>query len=216
MTVPASRGTMDLMKSCGFASCDQEATVVKNEISLCDEHEFDFFIKMKSFHFDRRMDEFVTKGYLSRHSPGYTYIIHLESGNIKIGYSAHLEDRFKRLRTELGPFKILAVIDGGETREALLHYKFNDLRVPNLRLEQFYPNPRLINYANRQGVNREGIKALNNLPTYKQPSHKEFSDNRVSTQRPFVPAKSKELDPNLIEEARRLVEQYDKSKTIVG
>lgn len=192
------------MKTCGVASCDQEATVVKLEISLCDEHEYDFYIKMKSFFFDRRMQEFMDKGYIARHSPGSTYIVTLGNGNVKIGYSSNLEKRFKELDRELGPLRVLAVMDGGETREAFLHYKFNHLRVSNLRLEQFHPEPELINYAHYQGISRLGLQALNKIPKDSSPKHKIGAPSKMD--RPFIPPKKKDPpDPELLTEVQRLL-----------
>lgn len=108
---------------------------------------------------------------------GFTYVIYLPNGNVKIGYvggeynargESYLVNRWAALTTELG-FKDVggrnpregshsawylphpvAVLDGGESLEAQLHIKWDHLRVPVLG-EQLYATPELIEWAQGLG-----------------------------------------------------------------
>ncbi|CAL9298831.1 hypothetical protein SUDANB148_02974 [Streptomyces sp. SudanB148_2056] len=77
---------------------------------------------------------------------GFTYVLRLSDGRVKIGKSDRvdtLKERFKRHHGRYGAFDILAVIDGGEDLEMMLHWIFRKLRIKELG-EVFYSNGPLI------------------------------------------------------------------------
>jgi hypothetical protein len=92
------------------------------------------------------------------HSDGWTYVVRLSSGLVKIGYTGRDKlERFSELSTRANegqPVQVLAIMRGGETKEMAFHEQWMHLRVPG-RSEQFYPDYSLLRWAEEQGIDPE-------------------------------------------------------------
>lgn len=75
----------------------------------------------------------------------FVYYLQSESGNIKIGFSAHLQKRIGKLQEEHGPLALLATEPGGWHREKELHRKFAAHRIRPDR-EWFRPGGDLLEH----------------------------------------------------------------------
>ncbi|MGX9889103.1 hypothetical protein [Streptomyces sp. NPDC002276] len=92
------------------------------------------------------------------HTPGFTYIIRLANGNVKIGTTNRPKpNQVKRLkdlsdkRNQNMPVQVLALMSGGESLEALVQDQWKHDRVQG-QMEQFYPYAPLLEWAERQGI----------------------------------------------------------------
>ncbi len=93
--------------------------------------------------------------------PGWTYIIWLPNGRIKIGTSSSDENlvgrwinisRDYRRRGFFDGIRPIAIIPGGAAEEDRLHRRFRDFRVEDEYGEQFRAEPELIAYAEMYGI----------------------------------------------------------------
>ncbi|WP_043669601.1 hypothetical protein [Streptomyces xylophagus] len=90
-----------------------------------------------------------------QHTPGYTYVIRLANGNVKIGTTR--QPKLKRLkdlsdkRNQNMPVQVLALMKGGKSLEALIQDQWKYDRVQG-QMEQFYPYAPLLEWADRQGI----------------------------------------------------------------
>jgi len=104
------------------------------------------------------------KGCIKKHTFGITYFIQLPNGNIKIGYvhtPENLASRMQELFNEHGGrVKLLATAYGGESMEALMHFKFKHLKVRGSWGEQFSPTNELVEYTQELGHVPGGIQAM--------------------------------------------------------
>ena len=94
-------------------------------------------------------------------------VLLVSNGNIKIGY-VHSSDNLASEMQELfnehgGRVKLLATVYGGESMEALMHYKFKDLKVKGSWGEQFSPSNELIAYTKELGHVPAGGQAMSTL-----------------------------------------------------
>lgn len=139
--------------------CSELSELRNENIPLCKIHKStlsNYYTRRAS----RHIASLYNQGHLTKHSKGHTYIILLPNGNIKIGYSAvpehGLYDRWRNISREYGHHvKVISVIEGGRTMEALLHVKFDHLRVLDQLGEQFSPSAELIAFAIAQGTKHE-------------------------------------------------------------
>lgn len=109
-----------------------------------------------------RMDQ---EGIL-QHTTGWTYVIQLPNGNVKIGCTGEgkaangdglVTYRWKRISQQhRGLITPIALIRGGETRETLAHIQWQALRLPILG-EQFIADPTLIEWARSQGFDPDAM-----------------------------------------------------------
>ncbi|MGW6356700.1 hypothetical protein ACWFR5_16280 [Streptomyces sp. NPDC055092] len=123
-------------------------------MDLCEEHKWDLFSWSKS-----RARNLVTDlskaGALNGHTAGWTYVIRLTNGNVKIGTTVHAD--MKRLKdisrrdNDGIPVQLLAVMEGGLSLELLSHERWMHLRATGL-MEEFLPAPELLAWADEQGV----------------------------------------------------------------
>lgn len=91
----------------------------------------------------------------AQHTEGWTYVIRLANGNVKIGTTVNptmerLKDISRRDNDGI-PVQVLAIIEGGFSRELLAHGQWFHLRVPGA-MEEFYPAPELLQWAGEQGI----------------------------------------------------------------
>lgn len=103
------------------------------------------------------MAEVESEGLLTRHSQGWTYVIRMRNGNVKIGKSKGLAGRLIRLsdkRNGHSPVHVLAVLKGGTTRELMLHDQWLHLRAKG-QMEEFHAEPELLRWAEEQGIHEE-------------------------------------------------------------
>ncbi|MEU8853135.1 hypothetical protein AB0C48_00430 [Streptomyces sp. NPDC048556] len=149
---------------CSIIECDAPAgerpTVISTyrlpiSLHLCNEHTYDLAINQK-----KRIGEFAARleeeGTFERagHSKGWTYVIRVSSGYIKIGYTTQKGlVRLQKLSGDQGgvPVQVLAVTQGGESREALAHKQWGHLRASG-KQELFHPDPSLLAWAAEQGI----------------------------------------------------------------
>lgn len=143
--------------------CGEEANLCWDHLSLCEAHRTEYF-SIKQSHLASSIAKLYESGQLTQHSAGYTYIVLLGNGNIKIGYSGtkhNLAERWKKLSREFGGrVEILAVLLGGMTQEACLHNKFRHHRITGLPLEQFTAAKEIISYSGLVGIDRAVDPAL--------------------------------------------------------
>lgn len=109
---------------------------------------------------NRQTAEEVSKiyesGLATEHSEGLTYSIEMANGNAKTGMTTS-QGELGRLvslsRKENGgvPVKVLALFEGGRTRELLAHHQWRDIRVPD-QMEQFQLTPEYRAWAEGQGI----------------------------------------------------------------
>lgn len=160
--------------------CDGEITLRWKHIPLCEFHRTMLGVQVNSV-IDSHIAKLYEIGQLQFHSSGYTYIALLPSGRIKIGYSGRaeiLKDRWTKLSREFdGRLTILAVLDGGRTLEACLHYQFGRHRIPDSPLEQFNPDDELLEYALRSGIDPSAQESV--LDFIKWKPRKELLSKRL-------------------------------------
>ncbi|MGW3753818.1 hypothetical protein ACWD7C_34030 [Streptomyces sp. NPDC005134] len=97
--------------------------------------------------------ELEREGLITQHTKGWTYVIRLRNGMVKVGCTAALNNRLQALSREQGgvPVVILAILQGGASREALEHARWQSLRVAGA-MEVFHPAAELLQWAEKQGV----------------------------------------------------------------
>lgn len=109
------------------------------------------------------MAEAREAGALAAETPGWTYVVRMANGNVKIGMThkedlSRLEDVAKKYNRGK-PVEILAVLKGGRTTELNAFHLWNHLRVPE-EVEQFRPEPELMEWIAEQGIDPSGRAAV--------------------------------------------------------
>lgn len=152
------------MTNCVIDGCtEQGETVTLGQIpgapslTLCSGHSWDLF-------WDRKREARDMATAISdsnpemQHTPGWTYVIRLANGNVKIGYTNRSKpNEVKRLkdlsdkRNQNMPVQVLALMKGGESLEALVQNQWKHDRVQG-QMEQFYPYAPLLEWAEAQGI----------------------------------------------------------------
>lgn len=126
-------------------------------LTLCSGHSWDLFWagREKSRKLAAAINEANPE---MTHTPGYTYVIRLASGRVKIGTTANPSmKRLKDLsdkRNQNMPVQVLAVLKGGESLEAVVQQQWGHLRVQG-QMEQFWEDPSLLQWASEQGITPE-------------------------------------------------------------
>jgi hypothetical protein len=111
------------------------------------------------------------------HTPGFTYVIQLPDGLIKIGCSGDrvgnhgkplLSNRWKAISGEFKQshpdsymIRPIAVLEGGISQEALLHEQWEHQRINDMYGERFNSDPELISWAKEQGYTPKATDAIN-------------------------------------------------------
>lgn len=123
-------------------------------LTLCSGHKWDFFWDRKRE--AREMATAISEANPEmQHTPGWTYVIRLANGNVKIGTTN--QPKLKRLkdlsdkRNQNMPVQVLALMRGGESLEAVIQDQWKYDRVQG-QMEQFYPYAPLLEWAQRQGI----------------------------------------------------------------
>lgn len=152
------------MTICVIDNCTTEGKSVElgqipgaPSLTLCSEHSWDLFWNAREK--SRKLATAISEANPGmNHTPGYTYVIRLASGNVKLGYTT--DPSMRRLKTLGGkpndniPVQVLAILKGGESLEAVIHEQWKHLRVQG-QMEQFWPDPSLLHWAEQQGITPE-------------------------------------------------------------
>lgn len=151
---------MNQINECAELECGNPGTprgFGSLNLSLCDEHTWDLAAHRRSLARDL-IAEMKEEGLITGHTAGWTYVIRLANGNVKIGMTKGNDmKRLKDLPSKVNqgiPTQVLALIKGGLSREMLAHSQWFSLRVPG-HMEEFYPDPSLVRWAEEQGIHPE-------------------------------------------------------------
>lgn len=145
---------------CVSVGCEEEGKKIAyglTVLTLCLEHLYEVSVtrKQDARRIAKKLDDLNPD---LNHSEGWTYVIRLANGLVKIGFTGRDKlERFGELsaRSNEGmPVEILAIIRGGETREMAIHERWMHLRVLG-RSELFYPDYSLLDWAKGQGIDPE-------------------------------------------------------------
>lgn len=123
---------------CSRTGCDLKTCGKLRDFDLCEDHFQEIRLYFLNSLHNAPIFQSISKGYLD-HSQGYTYILLTSSGLIKIGYTGRdaargLRDRAKSSVEKLDALSCLAIIDGGMTMEACIHWELRNLRIPGTEL----------------------------------------------------------------------------------
>ncbi|MFD8396108.1 GIY-YIG nuclease family protein [Streptomyces sp. NPDC059680] len=149
------------MTICVIDDCTNEGKTVElgqipgsPSMTLCSDHSWDLFWAGREK--SRKLAAAISEANPDmQHTPGWTYVIRLANGNVKIGMTN--QPKMKRLKNLSGkgnqnvPVQVLALIKGGESLEAVLQNRWGHLRVQGA-MEEFHPDPSLLEWASGQGI----------------------------------------------------------------
>jgi len=155
---------MAIKDNCVMDGCTEQGKTVElgqipgaPSLTLCPEHRWDLFWNAREK--SRKLTAAIYEANPEmHHTAGYTYVIRLANGNVKIGTTGDLS--LKRLKTLSGkpnhsiPVHVLAILKGGESLEAVLQSRWGHLRVQGA-MEEFHPDPSLLQWASEQGIDPE-------------------------------------------------------------
>ncbi|WP_330239401.1 GIY-YIG nuclease family protein [Streptomyces sp. NBC_00525] len=126
-------------------------------MKLCREHVYQLsgYTKKKEKDFIKGMDD---EGLITKHTKGWTYVIRMKGGVVKIGTSVALNKRLQTLSRDQGgvPVVVLAVLPGGVSREALEHKRWESYRISGTE-ELFHPAAQILDWAKEQGVSEGAV-----------------------------------------------------------
>lgn len=131
-----------------------------------------------------------------RHTKGWTYVIRMDNGNVKLGMTGKEDlSRLQSLSNSQGgvPVQVLAVLKGGASRELLTHSQWLHLRVPG-RMEQFYPDPSLLQWAEEQGIHPEAEEAIEGFQDWMEKKHRDPKRNHAAEWTQKLGAMEEETD----------------------
>ncbi|MBM9621531.1 hypothetical protein ACFQ60_19505 [Streptomyces zhihengii] len=142
-------------------------------IPLCERHAANLYSWSTETYRASPIGRMEEQGLISGHLPGYTYIVQLPNGRIKIGTSVagRINRRWREITRQYfdkgyrEPLKPLAIIQGGASKEAALHYRFRESRIRDEFGEQFNPTTDLILFAETEGIPEE---QKSEVPTYEE------------------------------------------------
>ncbi|MFJ9265152.1 GIY-YIG nuclease family protein [Streptomyces bacillaris] len=183
----AAPGTTCAIKECNRPA-EKELVISTHHLpvslELCQPHTYDMTINQK-----RRVGKFAAhlekEGIFEKggHSEGWTYVIRMSTGHIKIGYTNGKQGprRFQDLSREQGgiPVQVLAVMQGGESLEALKHHEWAHLRVSGA-MEIFHPDPSLLQWAEGQGIHPDAKEVLEAFTDWQAGRHKSKQYNNAA------------------------------------
>ncbi|MFE0509623.1 GIY-YIG nuclease family protein [Streptomyces sp. NPDC058964] len=156
--------TNETATQCAVIGCEEQATITEfngvkgaPSLALCSGHSWDFFWNYREK--SRKLAAAIHEANPDmNHTSGWTYVIRLANSHVKIGYTT--DPSLKRIKTLSGkpnqgiPVQVLAVLKGGESLEAVIHRQWAHLRVQGA-MEEFWPDPSLLQWAEEQGVDAE-------------------------------------------------------------
>lgn len=103
-------------------------------------------------------------GTLDKHTEGWTYVVGMNDGTVKIGMTKDSPE--KRLRevskkyNDAEPVELLAILKGGRSKELEVHGKWRLLRITDRNGERFERTPELTEWINEQGIHEETKEAV--------------------------------------------------------
>lgn len=170
-------------QQCAMTNCTREAKpeyiTDDMELTLCRDHVWDLFAHQQS-KAREAMAEVNDQGLLLGPTKGFTYVVRMDNGNVKIGKAgakgkATLDGRLQNVsnnRADNGgvPVAVLAVLPGGTSTELLTHRQWLHLRVSG-RMEQFHADPSLLKWAEEQGICEEAQEAVDKFQSWQENKH---------------------------------------------
>ncbi|UUU23314.1 hypothetical protein [Streptomyces sp. DSM 40750] len=145
---------------CVETECTQEGQPYEIggvHLIMCQYHRYQLATKSKE-RARKVIAELDSIGAITHHTEGWTYMVRMANGMVKIGTTKNPElERFQGLSREKNqgvPVHVLAIVKGGESLEYLFHEKWFSLKVPG-RMEEFHPDPVLLRWAEGLGVDSE-------------------------------------------------------------
>jgi len=148
------------MTICVETNCTQEGDAYMPgtvHLILCEQHRYELGTDQKK-RARKVIADLDSVGGITRHTDGWTYVVRMANGNVKIGTTKKPElDRFQGLSRDKNdgvPVHVLAVVKGGDSLEYLFHEKWFGLKVPK-RMEEFHPDPDLLRWAEGLGTDGE-------------------------------------------------------------
>lgn len=153
--------------------CKSRATVKVGFFWVCDFHRASNWNFYREVFRDNLIGEMNQNECIARHTLGITYFIRLPNGNIKIGYvknPKNLAHRIVELSSlHAGKVWLISTVYGGESMEALMHYRYKQHKVVSSLGEQFTPDPRFIEEITALGMVPGGAQALMELKSLNSP-----------------------------------------------
>lgn len=128
-------------------------------LPLCDPHRAELYNESDMAYRAKR----AAKSEYYRDQDQHVYVVKV-GDKVKIGESTDLLTRLQSLGEQYDhgePAKILAVIDGTERTEALLHWEWQDLRVRDRFGELFRPEPELMDWIGTLGISQSAQPIVN-------------------------------------------------------
>jgi len=86
------------------------------------------------------------------------------TGHVKIGYTANIQQRLVELTSKYGKIDLLGVITGGRAFENALHRAFAEYRVVELGREWFRYNPSLRKYITTYATRPDAVRPMHPRP----------------------------------------------------
>lgn len=144
--------------------CKSRATVKVGLFWVCNYHRAANWNFYREVLRDRLIWQMNENDCIVRHTYGVTYFFRLPNGNIKIGYANNAKNLAHRIQElsslHAGRVHMLAAVYGGESMEALMHYKYKEHKIVGSLGEQFKPDPVMIEEISNLGIVPMGIEAL--------------------------------------------------------
>ncbi|MGW3087783.1 hypothetical protein [Streptomyces sp. NPDC001108] len=173
---------MEETNRCSVIGCAREAKpeyVTQDiDITLCRDHVWDLFAHQAE-KAREAVAEIEGQGLLLGPTKGWTYVIRMDNGNVKMGkggtgkksLSERLQDISNGLQESKGvPVQVLAVLQGGTSTELLAHNQWLHLRVSG-RMEQFYADPSLLKWAEEQGIHPDAEAEIEAFQGWQERKH---------------------------------------------
>lgn len=103
-------------------------------------------------------------GALDKHTEGWTYVVGLSDGTVKIGMTKSSPERrlqeVSKKYNDGTPVEVLAILKGGRSKELEVHGKWRLIRVTTMNGERFEKTPELVQWINNQGIHEEAKEAV--------------------------------------------------------
>jgi hypothetical protein len=181
-------------------------------ISLCEEDSWNLAAHqhMKARELAAEMEE---EGFFEeRHTKGWTYVIRMDNGNVKLGMTRKEDlSRLQGISNRQGgvPVQVLAVLPGGSSRELLTHNQWLHLRVPG-RMEQFYPDPSLLQWAEEQGIHADA--PIDGFQDWQEKKHRDPKRNGAQKQAERLGVQTTDLTGELRMDPRMQAEETNEEE----
>lgn len=172
----------DTTITCSMTDCTREGKpeyITKDmELILCRPHVWDLFAHQAQ-KAREAMAEVSDQGLLLGPTKGFTYVLRMDDGTVKIGKGGTKGSPLTKRLTDLSnrsdendgiPVHVLAVLPGGTSTELLAHHQWLHLRIPGC-MERFYADPSLLAWAGEQGKAPEADQYLEKFQKWQEDKH---------------------------------------------